>query len=387
MMEKLLCQRDSFRLNPSVTYLNGAYMSPQLSAVSEAGMAAVIKKEDPASISQDDFFSRSEQIRAAFSLLIDNPSPQRTVLIPSVSYGMANVARNLPADKRKIIVAAEQFPSNVYPWMQLQANGTHHVQSIKAPNKPNHRAELWSKAIVEAIDKDTAMVSVGHIHWADGSIFDLDAIRKKTREVGALLVIDGTQSVGALPFSVQAYDPDALICAGYKWLLGPYGLGMAYYGSYFDGGLPVEENWINRKNSEDFAALINYQNEYQPLALRYEMGEHSQFILLPMLLEGIRKLNIWKPERIQDYCRELIIDAKAEWREMGYLLQDDGQTACHLFGIYLGDQLDKNELADKLKAYRISVSIRGDVLRVSPNVYNTKEDIDRLGQLLKELKR
>jgi len=76
-----------------------------------------------------------------------------------------------------------------------------------------------------------------------------------------LLIIDGIQSIGTLPFSVKEIQPDALICAGYKWLLGPYSIGLAYYSDTFANGFPIEENWINRKNSEDFGGLVNYEPE------------------------------------------------------------------------------------------------------------------------------
>ena len=117
------------------------------------------------------------------------------------------------------------------------------------------------------------MVSIGHVHWSDGTLFHLEKIRAKLDKTGGLLVIDGTQSVGALPFSISKIRPDALICAGYKWLMGPYSLGLAYYGPAFDNGMPVEENWINRHNSEDFTGLIGYQDTYREMSLRYEVGE------------------------------------------------------------------------------------------------------------------
>ena len=107
---------------------------------------------------------------------------------------------------------------------------------------------------------------MSHIHWADGTLFDLKAIRQRTRDVGALLIIDGTQSIGALPFDIQEIQPDALICAGYKWLMGPYSLGLAYLGEFFDEGIPIEENWKNRHNSHHFARLVNYEDKYQPHA-------------------------------------------------------------------------------------------------------------------------
>ncbi len=165
----------------------------------------------------------------------------------------------------------------------------------------------------------TKFVALGNVHWADGTRFDLEAVRKRTREVGALLIIDGTQSVGALPFDVQKIQPDALICGGYKWLMGPYSMGMAYYGEHFNNGQPIEENWLNRKNSEDFTTLVNYQVDYQPDALRYEVGEHSNFILVPMMVEALKQINKWKPENIQNYCQKISKSAIREMKSPGLL--------------------------------------------------------------------
>ena len=87
-----------------------------------------------------------------------------------------------------------------------------------------------------------------------------------------------------------------------KWLMGPYGIGVAYYGAAFNNGLPIEQNWINRKGSEDFARLVNYKKEYQPGAMRYSVGEQSNFILVPMLLKSLMQLNAWGVSNTQSYC-------------------------------------------------------------------------------------
>ncbi len=124
--------------------------------------------------------------------------------------------------------------------------------------------EGWNSRIIEAIDADTALVALPHVHWTDGTQFDLVEIGRRAREVGAALVVDGTQSVGALPFDVQIVQPDALICSAYKWLLGPYSIALGYFGSRFDNGVPLEETWLGRLGSEDFTKLINYQSQYHP---------------------------------------------------------------------------------------------------------------------------
>ena len=132
------------------------------------------------------------------------------------------------------------------------------------------RARKWNERVLEAIGDDTAIVALCQVHWTDGTLFDLEEVGTRCREVGAALVVDGTQSVGALPFDVGRIRPDALVCAGYKWLMGPYSIGAAYFGPRFDGGTPLEEAWLAREGSDDFPRLVDYTDTYRPGAARYE---------------------------------------------------------------------------------------------------------------------
>jgi len=209
-------------------------------------------------------------------------------------------------------------------------------------------------------------------------LFDLKAIRQAADNVGALLIIDGTQSVGALPFNVQEIRPDALVCGGYKWLMGPYSLGVAYYSETFDQGSPIEENWINRYNSEDFAGLVQYEERYQPMARRYSVGEQSNFVLVPMLKAAIEMIANWKIEAIQQYCKSITQTAVDELKEMGFQIEREPYRAHHLLGIRAPRHVRIETLTDAFKANKISVSVRGNALRVSPHVYNTSEDLEKL---------
>lgn len=373
------CQKYLFDLDPNITYLNCAYMSPLMKVVVEAGIEGIRRKIRPHNIPAEDFFRESDMLREEFSKLVHAEDPKRMVVIPSASYGLANVAKNLKLTKGdNIIVAGEQFPSNVYPWREAAQQAGAEIRTIAGPEVSDNRGALWNQRILEAIDNKTRLVATGHIHWADGTLFDLKAIRKRTEEVGAWMVIDGTQSIGALPFDIQELRPDALVAAGYKSLMGPYSIGMAYYGPALDGGIPIEENWINRYKSEDFANLVNYSDEYQPGALRYEVGERSNFILVPMLLAAVKKLNEWGPDNIQQYCEQLISEALDELREHGYRIEHRGQRAANLFGIRFGAERHMDQLRKRLAEANIFISYRGDAIRVSPNVYNDERDIAHL---------
>lgn len=375
-MEPLECQRHLFDLDETVTFLNGAYMSPQLKSVEEAGRRNLSLKNKPYLISVQDFFEPVESVKKQFAQLVDCSNPQRIAIIPSASYGLSNVARNVPLKAhQKIIVLQEQFPSNYYCWERVcqEKGATLHV--VKGGS---------TQDILDVIDQDTACVSMAHVHWADGTKYDLVQIRSATQAVGAWLVVDGTQSVGALPFSIAEIQPDALVCSGYKWLMGPYGMGLAYYGKVMDHGAPIEENWINRADSHDFRNLVQYQSDYRECAARYSVGEQSNIIHLSMLEAALSQLNEWKPERIQAYCRSLNQPYLEALQQMGFQVAPPDSRAEHLLGVRVPHCLRMEDIKERLEASSVLVSYRGDSIRIAPNVYNTTEDWEHLVEVIRD---
>ncbi len=353
-------------------------MSPLLKKVEKAGKRGIDMKRKPYKVTQDDFFNDRVAVRKLFSQIIDCQEEQRIAIVPSVSYGMANVVNNLPKKKGEIIVVAEQFPSNIYPWMS-----SGYDLKVVEPGDPKQRGKTWTQAIISNINEKTAAVALGHVHWVDGTLFDLKSIREATSKNDAALIIDGTQSIGALPFSVNEFKPDAVVAAGYKWLMGPYSIGAGYYGEMFDNGTPIEQNWIARKDSENFAGLVNYKEDYQPGALRYDVGEHSNFILLPMFKEALKQIIKWEPENIQNYCDTLMEETLNELSQLGYHIEDRKYRGSHLFGIRIPETISHEKLQNQLKAHKVSVSVRGTAIRVSPHVYNDEKDVSKFFRALK----
>jgi selenocysteine lyase/cysteine desulfurase len=227
------------------------------------------------------------------------------------------------------------------------------------------------------------VVALPQVHWTDGTRFDLERIGQRARHVGAAFVIDGTQSVSAHPFDVQRIMPDAVVCAGYKWLLGPYGLGLAWLGARFDNAEPLEETWIGRLHSEDFQRLVNYRDEYQPGAARFDVGERSSFILLPMLVAALEQVTALGAHRIQQYCEKLTSGVIAEAQELGFASVDASGRGAHLFGLRMPPGIDLGALQRTLEERRIFAALRGNALRLSPNVYNDAEDMAALVDALR----
>ncbi|WKN46135.1 aminotransferase class V-fold PLP-dependent enzyme [Tunicatimonas pelagia] len=380
-------QKSLFSLPPDITYLNCSYMAPLLKSVEEAGIEGLRKKQLPTQYGHYEFFHEVDHVRKQFSQLVNNADYQRVAILPSVSYGMAIIAKNLSVQRGdNIVVAGEQFPSNVYPWRKLVAKAGAELRTVAAPTNFERRGQRWNEHLLESIDNQTCMVAVAHTHWADGTRFDLKAIRQRTRDVGALLVVDGTQSVGAMPFDVVDIQPDALICAGYKCLMGPYGVTLAYFSEYFDGGEPLEEGWVTRHKSEDFTNLVNYQDQYQPKAIRYDMGERSNFILIPMMGKALEQVLEWQPERIQEYCHSISATAIEKIRKLGFWIEEETYRGHHLFGIRIPGEISLERLQNTLEQAKIVVSVRGRSMRVSPNMYNGEDDLSRLVDCLQGLK-
>lgn len=372
-------QSHLFDLPEDTTYLNAAYMSPQLKSVAAIGIEALKCKSRPGEISVNDFFKDRQRVKALFARLIGCPDPERIAIIPSVSYGMANASQNIPLQSGdEIILIEEQFPSNVYTWKKVAEQTGARIKMVGPPALDPGRGEAWNERLLEAITDQTKVVALPQVHWADGTVFDLKDVKDRIKDQEGYLILDGTQSIGAYPFDIQTIQADAVICAGYKWLMGPYSIGVAYYNERFDGGIPIEDNWINRLNSENFAGLTQYQEAYQPKAARYSVGESSNFILNPMLATALDQVLQWDPGAIQVYCQTMVGDFISAIRDKGYFVESEPWRASHLFGLYLGPGMDMSALKANLLKAGIFVSYRGEAIRISPHVYNSQEDMQRL---------
>lgn len=372
-------QRHLFEIPDHICYLNCSYLSPQLRSVREVGQNAITLKSHPWDITPEDFFENSEKARGLFARVCGGEANGVTIL-PSVSYGMAVAAANVPVrENQNIVVLDEQFPSNVYPWRELAKKRGANL--VSTPRPADHD---WTSAVLGRIDEQTAVVAVPNCHWTDGSLVDLVRVGERAREVGAALVVDATQSLGAHPLDVSEIKPDFLVAAAYKWLLGPYSLGFMYVGEDYREGEPIEHNWITRAGSENFARLVDYRDDYAPGARRYDVGERSNFVLLPMANEAMRRVLDWDVENISETLGRLTESIEAEAAKLGVGTIPAEYRGRHMIGLRLGPEAPP-DLAARLAAEDVFVSVRGDSVRVSPHLYNTDEDVERLFDALGEL--
>lgn len=370
------CQKELFDIPAGITYLNAAYMGPISKEAAKIGKEAVANKLNPWSIAISDFFDIPGQVYDLSAQLIEADASCMAI-IPSVSYGTAVAAKNIKISAgQKIVVMADQFPSNVYPWKELAEEKGAVIETVSWPLDGN-----WTAALHAAIDENTAIVASANAHWTNGTKIDLVAIGKRSREVGAALILDLTQTLGVFPFSVKDVDPDFMIAGSYKWLLGPYSFGFMYVAPRHHGGRPIEESWVARKDAEDFARLVDYKDEYAPGARRFDMGEKSNFINAPIASSALKLILGLGVENISAYLKSLTDYIAERALAIGLNVAADDQRVANLIGINFSDGVPSH-IASALAAKNIFVSIRGDSIRVAPHIYNDKADIDRLFDVL-----
>lgn len=365
-------QRALFSIPDRIAYFNCAYTSPLLKTAEAAGKAAVTAKGQPWHITPADFFRTIEILRGLFAQVI-HCTGEDIAIIPAVSYGIALAAKNLPVSAgQEIVVLEDQFPSNIYSWERLAREKNGRIHTVKRPADHN-----WTSAVISAIHQKTAIVAVPHCHWTDGTLLDLVQIGKACRAYGTALVIDGTQSLGAMPFSIEAVKPDFVVTTAHKWLLGPYSLGFCYIAPQWQNGVPLEENWLNRAGSEDFSRLVDYRDEYQPGARRFDAGGASNFVLSPIAEVALKQILDWDIHHISETIR-----MKTDWIAekaalLGFTVPPASMRAPHLIGITLPGGVPE-ALVKRLAADHIFVSIRGHSIRIAPHLHNTEEDLNRL---------
>jgi len=378
MTELLKCQRQLFSIPSDISYLNCAYFSPALNSQAEMGHKSIEYKQHPWTIKADDaFFNLPEKCRSAFAKIIGDESNNVTI-VPSASYGINLAAMNLPVSSgQEIILLDEQFPSNVYAWRELAKQKNLEIKTITRPAEGS-----WNELILDSITNNTAIIAAPHSHWTDGYAINLKTIGEKARQCNAALVVDATQSLGAKPFSVAEIQPDFLISAAYKWLLGPYGVTFVYINPKWQQGRPLEYNWISRKDSHELNALTQYTDDLREGARGFDAGQSGNILLLPMTLVALEQILTWGVKNIAQTLEAY--NAKICERVnniAGVSTLDPSMRSPHFIGLKYQNGITQS-LVERLQRENIYVSVRGSSLRISPHLYNDDNDIDRLLSVL-----
>jgi len=352
--------RAEFDIPRDICYLNACYMTPQPRRVVESAIRGATRRSQPWSITPADFFSEVELLRAAFARLV-NCSPENIAIVPSAGYGVSCAAKNLTTNPGDTILAlGDQFPSNYYAWRRQAL-----VTGAEFHNVNKEVGQPWSESLLEAIERLGDDIAIGTLeghHWASAEYIDLERVIPALRDVGARVVLDLTQTIGAYPIDIRRLAPDFVVAAAYKWQFCPYGIAFLYVDEkYFDG-------------AEDFSRLAEFTDLYQSGARRFDVSAKSSFSNIAGALSALQLLEEWGITHISETLATTNERIARILESRGLETVAAATRAPHFQGARL-PAIDPRRLAAQLIENGVYASVRGDYLRIAPHLYTDDEDL------------
>lgn len=304
-----------------------------------------------------------------------NAEPDEIAFVNSTTHGICLVAEGFPwREGDNVVSAAEEYPSNIYPWLNLAARG------VSLRLVPSRDRRIWLRDLLQAVDHRTRLLTISHVEFSTGFRNNLDAITELCHARGVALFVDAIQGLGPLTIDVKRSPIDFLAADGHKWLLGPEGAGLLF----------VRRDWIERLRAigVGWHSVVGSYNSpdvdftLKPSAQRWEGGSFnmpglqafgaSVALLLELGPADASQRILDRAEAVRELARS------AGWQVYGSSRPDDlsGIVALERPGV------DPGAAARELRRRGIVVANRRGRLRVSPHVYNNSDDLLRLSEAL-----
>lgn len=305
-----------------------------------------------------------------------NAQPTEISLVPNTSFGINLVAEGFPWKAGdNVVIPDHEFPSNIYPWMQLQDRG------VELRVVPLDGVRVPANAILDAIDSRTRIVSVSWVGYASGYRIDPCELAERVHEKGSLFFLDAIQGLGVFPLDVRNTPIDFFAADGHKWLLGPEGAGLFYLREEHLNLLrPLNIGWNSVAHGNDFSRVdLNLRRT----ASRYESGTQNMagFIGLGASLETLAKFGLGPTQSaIGQRVLELTDILAERMIRAGWALASDRSSEAVKSGI-LSFEIpghDSLQLKQQLHAEHVVLSFRGGKLRLAVHAFNDESDFDRL---------
>jgi len=360
------------------TYLNLAGQSPLPRVSIRAVQAALEAKKFPHHKPDSIFYEVPDRLRVSLAKLI-GAQPEEIALTSGASAGVMAVAYALkwqPGDE--VITAKGEFPLQYTAWKPMEAR-----EGIKLKIVAPRDRFITADDFMAALTPRTRVVSVSMVRFDDGSLLDAPRLAAACHAQGALLLLDVSQCCGALPINVRELGADFLVCAGYKWLLSPFGTGLFWIKrEHLASVRPAPFYWMALQGSENFSALKFDDPKPAASAKRWDSPEWASYfnfnlVAMDTSVDLVLRMG---PDRVLSHNRKLI-DFMFERLPKDRCVPASPIDAAQRgpYGCFAARSPEKTgELYQRLRKENIIVSLREGNIRVSPHLYNTERDIDRL---------
>ena len=370
--------RDEWFEFEDATYLNLAGQSPMPKASLRAVQAALGDKRNPHHRPDSVFYEIPNRIRANIAQLI-GAKPEEVAVTTGASEGVAAVAYALewkPGDE--VITAAREFPLQYTIWKPMEAREGISLKIVS----PRERF-ITADDLIAAMTPKTRIISVSMVRFDDGSMLDARKVADACHAQDAFFVLDVSQSCGAVPMNVRELGADFLVSAGYKWLLGPFGTGFFWIKQELLSRVrPAPFNWMAVEGSDNFAKLNFSDPKPADNARRWDAPEwasHFNFnlVALDASVKFVLRAGAETVEKHNRGLIELMFERLPKDRCVAASPLDAAKRGP--YGCFAARSAEKTtEMYQKLCKENVIVSLREGNIRVSPHLYNTERDIDKL---------
>jgi selenocysteine lyase/cysteine desulfurase len=373
--------RSEFADFEGVTYLNAALEGPMPLVAAREAQAALEWKKHPYRLPDSAYFDLPDRIREKIARLVGARSDEIAVT-SGASTGLAAVAAGIdwkPGDE--VLVGRGEFPAHFSTWLRYQQAGKLTMRVV------NPRGRFISADdYVEQIGPRTRVISASLVRFDNGARLDSARVARACEKVGAALVLDASQCAGSMPINVRDLGASMVVCSGYKWLLGPYGTGFFWIANEWIERLPLGAVYFMALEGARVLHALPTSENARPLpgARRWDSAETANFTNLAALDSSLDLLQRIGVDAVERHIDALVAEIIERLPATGCALASPskrerrGPYVC----IAARDSKDTPALYEKLCAAKVSVSLRENALRVSPHIYNTREDIARLLETL-----
>jgi len=358
------------------TYLNFAAHAVIPRVALNAVQVSVAAKSRPHIVDDQSFFSVARSLRQTLATLI-GASQDDIALTSGAGAGLATIAYALKwSAGDEVIISGGEFPAHYATWKPMEAR-----EGIKVQITHPQGQFIQSDDLIAAMTPRTRVISVSHVRFDDGSILDGSSLAVACKSNGTLLVLDVSQSCGAIPMDVRSLGADFIVCAGYKYLLSPWGTGFLWTKTQnLDSLRPGPYNWLSQ-GVESFARLNYVDPEPAPTLSRWDSAEAASIYNFNLtVMEASAKFVLdASPALIRDH-NQALINYFFERLPEGYRLASPRQALQRgVFGcIEVGSRGDTESLYQTLRDERFVVALREGKIRVAPHLLNSTKDIGRL---------
>lgn len=367
--------REQFPIAEKYAYLNHASIASPSSRVSSGVQAHIQKTQEvPFTELLDPLMKLDGELRTRVKKLINAYRADEIVPMPNTTTGINTVANSLPLRTGdNVLVLDGDYPANIYPWMNLAPRG------VLTKIVPASNGGLDIDLLQSRIDSHTRAICISTVMFSTGFRNDLGSVGKLCRERNIYFIVDGIQSLGALPLDVQALRIDFLACGSQKWLLGMMGSGFLYCRHELLDRLQLGA-YVGTLSVVDPIAYLDYNFTLQPSSERFNLAMPNPATLVA-LHESLGMLLEVGIERVRDRILSLTGTLINDMTNRGYTLISDTEDA-HRSGIVTFELPDPDAASTKLKRGDVVTTVRSGRLRVSPHFYNSEGDVLRVGEVL-----